>query len=230
VNDDELIRQLATYSTPTVVNGLKQLGVAPFEIVTFDRSIRCVSPSLGIAVGRAVTARISSSSDPRDGDGAPGQQLALWRHIESIPAPRFLVVQNVGDPGGRGCFWGEVQSAIHVRLECRAGITNGPVRDIAEMEANGFQAFAGGVATGGAYFHHVEIGVPVTVGGVCVRPGELLHADNHGGVRIPDDVAARIPEAIRQVEASERRILDLCASDDFSLEALAQLTAKGVKH
>ncbi|MBW3669468.1 MAG: RraA family protein [Actinobacteria bacterium] len=230
--DAALLDELSRASTPTIVNAMKQLGLAPHEIVTVDRSIRCISPGLGIAVGYAATALISSSLDPRDGEQVPGLQVALWRHIESMPAPRFLVVENVGDPAGRGCFWGEVQSAIHTRLHCRAGITNGPVRDVPDMEERGFQTFAGGVATGGAYFRYVEIGVPVEVGGARFEPGDLVHGDMHGVVRIPADVAPRLPEGIRQVEAFERRILDVCERPDCSVDALAALNlgTNAVKH
>lgn len=230
--DAALLDELGRASTPTIVNGLKQLGVAPPDIVTVDRSIRCISPGLGIAVGYAATARISSSLDPEDAQDVGGLQVALWRHIESLPAPRFLVVENVGDPAGRGCFWGEVQSAIHTRLGCRAGITNGPVRDVPEMEARGFQTFASGVATGGAYFRHVEVGIPVEVGGASFRPGDLVHGDMHGVVRIPREVAPHLPEAMRQVEASERLVLDVCDGPDFSVDALASLNrgANAVKH
>jgi 4-hydroxy-4-methyl-2-oxoglutarate aldolase len=69
----------------------------------------------------------------------------------------------------------------------------------------------------------VDFGLPIKVGGLWVKPGDLIHADQHGVVTIPPDVAARIPEAIARVEADERKIISVCQSPDFSAERLKAL-------
>ena len=40
-----------------------------------------------------------------------------------------------------------------------------------------------------------------------MKPGDLIHADQHGAVTIPTEIAARIPEAVAKVEADERKII-----------------------
>ena len=109
-------------------------------------------------------------------------------------------------------------------------LTNGAVRDLSEMRAIGLQAFAGSVAVSHAYNHLIGVGEPVTVGGLAVGPGALLHGDQHGVLSIPFGIAGALAAATRRVEADERELIDFCRSPDFSAEALlarARLTASG---
>src|SRR5207302_635657 len=71
-----------------------------------------------------------------------------------------------------------------------------------------------------AYVHLVDFGLPVKVGGLWVKPGDLVHADQHGVVTIPSDLAPKIPDAVAKIEATERRIISLCQSREFSAERL----------
>ena len=139
-----------------------------------------------------------------------------------MPAPRILVAENVGDAAGPVCIWGEVAASINLALGCAAGITNGPVRDGPEMEAAGFQTFAAGLGVGGGFVDTLDVGLPVTIGGVRIAPGDLLHGDRHGVVKVPVELAGDLPEAIRAHEAVERRVIEVCRSADFSLDALAE--------
>ena len=63
----------------------------------------------------------------------------------------------------------------------------------------------------------------VKVGGLWVKPGELIHADQHGVVAIPKEVAAQVAEAVAKIEADERKIISVCQSSDFSAEKLKAL-------
>ena len=71
--------------------------------------------------------------------------------------------------------------------------------------------------------HLVEIGEPVTVGGVTIHPGDLLHADQHGALKIPHEIAAEVAEAAQRVEDRERVIINYAKSDQFTREGLADL-------
>jgi regulator of RNase E activity RraA len=69
----------------------------------------------------------------------------------------------------------------------------------------------------------VDFGLPVKLGGLWVKPGDLVHADQHGVVTIPPDIAGRIPETVAKVEADERKIIEVCKSKDFSAQRLKDL-------
>lgn len=172
-------------------------------------------PDLGARIGYAATATMRSAAEE---DRIPPS--ALWEHVLELPEPRFVVVQDLDDPPGVGSYWGEVNGTIFTALGCVAVLTNGAVRDLTEMRAIGLQAFAGSVAVSHAYNHLVRVGEPVTVGGLSVRPGDLLHGDQHGVLSIPLGIAGTLAAATRRVEAEERELIDFCRSPDFSAEAL----------
>jgi regulator of RNase E activity RraA len=116
-----------------------------------------------------------------------------------------------------------VQANIHRALGVAGVITDGSVRDLEEVRALGFQFAAGHVSVSHAYVHMVDFGLPVKVGGLWVKPGDLVHADQHGVITIPPEITSQIPEAVGKVEADERRIISLCQSPDFSVERLKAL-------
>lgn len=219
--DKALLVELATFSTPDILNGLKRLGLPPEKMESMDRlAIGCTSPELGVRVGFAATRKVATRRSGGPAGASPG---GVAGGLLSVPAPRILVVENVGDWRGPVCIWGELGAAINLALECRGGITNGPVRDVEEMAAAGFATFAGGAGVGGGYVDVLEIGTPVTVGGVAVHPGDLIHADRHGVVKVPLELAAVLPDAIRAHAQHEAGILDVCRSPGFTLEKLAEV-------
>ena len=218
--DKALLDQLAAFSTPDVLNGLKRLGLPPEKMESMDRlTIACTSPALGVRVGFAATRKVATRRSGGPAGASPG---GIAGGLLSVPAPRILVVENIGDWRGPVCIWGEMGAAINLALECRGGITNGPVRDVEEMEAVGFQTFAGGVGVGGGYVDVLEIGTPVTVGGVTIHPGDLIHADRHGVVKVPLELAPGLPDAIRAHGQYESGILEVCRSPGFTLEKLTE--------
>ena len=60
------------------------------------------------------------------------------------------MIQDVDLRAGFGCFWGEVQSAIHKALGCQGLITDGGVRDL-DAIAPGFQVLCGKVTPSHAW-------------------------------------------------------------------------------
>ena len=86
-----------------------------------------------------------------------------------------------------------------------------------------FHAFAAYVSVSHAYVHLVDFGSPVLVGGTTVRPGDLVHADKHDALVVPEKIAGEIPNAAAKVAEREQRIISHCQSPDFSLGELKRL-------
>ena len=63
---------------------------------------------------------------------------------------------------------------------------------------------------------------PTSVAGMSVRSDDLIHADRHGAVVIPLDIAAKVPEAAELCGRRETPILDIARSKDFTLEKLKE--------
>ena len=219
--DPAVLDRLRAFNTPTVSNAIEVFDVRPRNEGFMRPEIRCVFPALGVMVGYAVTLKIEAAT--RGGKGAAIPHSAHWRDIMTVPAPRVIVVEDLDDPPGLGSFWGEVNANMHRAMGCVGVVTNGSVRDLDEVEPLGFHFFANHVSVSHAYVHIVEIGTPVRVGGLTVRPGDLLHGDRHGVTSIPLEVAARIPEGVKVVDTMERQIISYSQSPDFTVEGLTAL-------
>jgi regulator of RNase E activity RraA len=183
-----------------------------------DSSIRCILPELGNMVGYACTATIRASR--KESGPSP---VEMWRTVQSAPSPRVVVIQDLDAPDPVGSFWGEVNGNTYKALGCVGTVTNGGVRDLDEVRELGFHFFASCVLVSHAYVHLVEIGGPVEVGGMTVNPGDLIHADQHGVLVVPPEIAREIPKAAAEVERRERKFISVCQSGDFSLERLLNL-------
>lgn len=219
LTSDEMaaLRQL---TTPTVANAIEVFDVQPRTTGFLHPTVRAVVTGETPMVGYACTAKMRASTAPSP--DATSTRHQMWEHILSIPAPRVVVVEDL-DEQPVGALWGEVQANIHQALGCTGVVTNGGVRDLDEVRALGFRFFAGSVMVSHAYAHVVEVGGPVTVGGMAVRPGDLLHGDQHGVAVVPQRIAAEVPRVAREIEAQERTIIDLCRSPEFSVARLDEL-------
>ena len=216
-----MIETLRKISSPSVANAIETFKVRPRSEGQMSSSIRALFPELGPLVGYAVPAVIRAEPEPLEGHRA--STFGWWDYVLSIPAPRVIVVHDLDEPRGQGAQWGEVQANIHKALGCVGVVTDGSVRDLDEVRALGFQFVAAHVSVSHAYVHMVDFGLPVKVGGLWVKPGDLIHADQHGVVTIPKEIAEQVPAAVGKVEADERKIISLCQSPEFSAETLKAL-------
>jgi len=89
-------------------------------------------------------------------------------------------------------------------------ITNGGVRDLDEVNEFGFGYFACCVLVSHAYVHIENYNCPVKVGGLTIKPGDLLHADKHGVILIPDSVTHKLAEACRKIQLAEKPFIEGC--------------------
>jgi 4-hydroxy-4-methyl-2-oxoglutarate aldolase len=209
---------LRKVTSPTVANAVETFKMRPREQGNVSSAIRALFPELPPMVGYAVTALIRAESGPIDGHRA--SVFGWWDYIQSIPAPRVVVVHDLDDPRGQGAQWGEVQANIHRALGCVGVVTDGSVRDLEEVRALGFQFCAAHVSVSHANVHMVDFGIPVKVGGAWIKSGDLIHGDQHGVVTIPPEIAPQIPEAVAKIEADERRIISVCQSPEFTADKL----------
>jgi regulator of RNase E activity RraA len=134
--------------------------------------------------------------------------------------PRITVLQDLdGARIGHGAFWGEVNSNVHKALGCLGVVTDGCIRDL-DMIADGFQMLAGSVKPSHSHVHVVDFGKPVSVAGMLVHHGDLIHADRHGAVVIPHHVARDIPRVNAELAAKEKVILDIVKAPGFTFDKL----------
>ena len=211
------LQALEAWPTPAIANAIETFDVQPRN-QGFMLGIRCIFPDFEPMVGYACTATMLADSPATKRDR--GSTLTHWDNITGTPGPRIAVIHDLDQPRGIGSLWGEVNANIHKALGCLGVITDGGVRDLDEVQELGFHFFAADVIPSHAYVHIVDAGIPVKMGGLVVNNGDLLHADKHGVVSIPHEIAREVPDACQKVEDGERRIINFCKSPDFDVEKL----------
>ena len=195
--------QLKRWNTPTIYNGWEQItkndagkdGFNPEPVTDF-------MPQMGAMIGYAVTIVIEPSNAAHR-ETNPGAVMEYLRYIASVPGPKIVVVQDLDKPNFVGAVWGECNANIHRALGCVGGIIDGAIRDVDEMTNAGFKAIAQRLCVGHAYGHYVRWNCEVEVYGRKVLPGQLIHADKHGFLVIPDEDQARLLEAACFMDMSE---------------------------
>ena len=73
-----------------------------------------------------------------------------------------------------------------------------------------------------AILHGADAAGDVRVAGMTVRSDDLIHADQHGAIVIPVDIAAKLPEAAELCGRRETPILEIARSPSFSLDKLKE--------
>jgi len=212
----EQLSELRQFDTPTVCNALEKFKLRKKTEGYTSPLIRSIFADRKPMVGYACTAKVSARYA-----GNQDHEEILYQYYQSVkdcPSTPISVIQDI-DETPIGSFWGEVQTTVHKALGCMGVITNGGVRDLDEAHALGFSYFASCVLVSHAYIHMEQSGCPVQVGGLIVRPGDLLHADKHGVVCIPQEVSFEVADACRQMQDAEFPVLNGCkAVEDGKLE------------
>jgi len=221
---EDLLDNLSSIDTPTVCNALELLVPERRGHGFTTAPLVCSNPGLDPLVGFVRTARIRAAHPIDEPEQAAAQRDAYYAYIDAGPKPSVAVIEDLDEQNGSGSFWGEVNSNIHKGLGCGGVITNGSVRDLPDI-ADGFQMLADRVGPSHAYVHIVDFGGPVTVAGMAVRDGDLVHADQHGAVVVPHDVASKVNEAAALIARRERVIIEAAQQAGFDIDALRKARA-----
>ncbi len=221
--DPEVLDALKAFNTPTISNAIETFNVRHRHLGFLPHRIRCLLPDLGPMVGYAVTSQ--TRADYTDVPG-PDLNADYLRYVASVPGPKVAVGQDIDDAPGLGAQFGEVNATIHQKLGCVGHVTDGCPRDLDEVHALGFHLFGLNACVSHGYIRLVDFGKPITIAGVEVRSGDLIHGDKHGICIIPPEVAPKLADACRKVEELERPLLEHCRSDAFDLEEYIRLRAE----
>ena len=217
----EELEAICKWPTCAISNGIELFNIRPRNEGFMLPEIECVFPDLGPMIGYAATAVITADSS--EGRRIPPPDW--WEEIQKIPAPRVAVIHDIDRPV-LGSFWGEVNGNIHKALGCVGTVTDGSVRDLDEVKEAGFHFFSSCISVSHAYVHLIEIGIPVKVGGLVVKPGDLIYGDKHGVISIPKEIARDVVKATQMVEDWERPVINFCKSKEYSLEGLKKIYSR----
>jgi len=213
----EELEALRRWPTCAISNAIELFNIRPRNEGCMLSEIKCAFPEMKPMIGYAATAVISADSS--EGRRVPAPEW--WEVIRKIPEPRVAVMHDIDRPVV-GSFWGEVNANIHKALGCVGTVTDGSVRDLDEVEELGFHFFSSCITVSHAYVHLIDVGAPIKVGGLLVKPGDLIMGDKHGVIAIPLEIARDVPKAAQMMEDWERRVINFCKSKEFNIEGLKE--------
>jgi 4-hydroxy-4-methyl-2-oxoglutarate aldolase len=214
------LQRLRRVDTPTVCNVIELFDVRPRNTGFMDGRIKACFPKMPPMVGYASTATFRSAAPPKSGDiyASMSQQVESFA---ALPGPAVVVFQDLDDPPAAATF-GEVMCSTYKAFGAAGIITSGGGRDLDQVEALGFPAFAGSVICAHGYCHTLAVNVPVRVGGITVYPGDLLHGDCNGVTTIPARIASAVAGACEEFMAAEQVVLDYVKSGNVTPAGLAK--------
>ncbi|MCL4747428.1 MAG: hypothetical protein KJZ83_18735 [Burkholderiaceae bacterium] len=184
--DSVLVDALRDMSTGWVVDANGRRGALDYRIRPLTRAIRFI--------GVALTVRSRACDNL-----APYAALLFAR-----PGDVLVVATDAFEPAGLA---GDVLLGMARNAGIVALVTDGMVRDIDGLNAVGIPVFARGLSPNSPQKDGPgEIGVPVTLGGMIVNPGDIVLGDQDGVVVVARDRAVAVAAALEEVGAKEARM------------------------
>ena len=214
--DLELLRK---YDTPTICNVVELFEVRPRNVGYMDARIKSCFPELPPMVGYAVTSTYRGAVLAREGDvyAALDTQVEMFANVDGPPV---VVVQDMDVPTVAATF-GDLMCSCYKAFGAAGLITSGAARDLDQVREMGFPAFSDGAICSHGYAHMVDLGVPVSVGGIIVFPNDLLHGDCNGVTTIPNELGSEVAHACADFVAAEEVVIGYVRGDSPTPKGLA---------
>lgn len=206
----EMLEELKNFDTPSITNVVATYPNNPLCLGLYnpwtenwytDQTIKCMYPELGRTVGYAVTC-VYGVPDP---NYARLSFMDVIDALDASPKPTILIIQQKFPPeiAGKVGLAGGNMTAAMIAVGCVGAISNGPSRDIDEIRPMKFQYMLSGITAGhGAMAVHA-VNVPVTVGGMDVSPGEIIHMDENGACKFPANKLEAVLTNVRALQKQE---------------------------
>jgi 4-hydroxy-4-methyl-2-oxoglutarate aldolase len=198
----DVLSGLRKIDTPTITNVVATYPNNPLCLGLYnpwtenwytDISIRCIYPEMGAVIGHAVTC-VYGLPDPNFTGRLSFMDVV--DALDAMPKPTILVIQQKWPAGlmAKAGLAGEIMVTSMKAVGCIGMLSNGPSRDVDAVRRLGFQMLLGGVTAGHGEMAVHAVNVPVSVGGMDVAPGDLIHMDENGAVKFPAGKAGQVLE------------------------------------
>lgn len=136
----------------------------------------------------------------------PADVVGVYGALVEAEAGDVIIVANDCYTGS--AVIGDLVAGMMKNKGVAAFVTDGLARDKAGIVASGLPLFAAGIVpTSPAANGPAVVGAPVVVGGVHVRPGDIIVGDADGVVVIPQDKAQAVLEKLAAVRAAEAKAI-----------------------
>ncbi len=184
----------------------------------------CAFPGTLVALrGDRTVAGIAYTVKSSPNTRISGEMTIRGRMLDGLAANDFVVWDTSGDTDGT--MWGGVMTATVVAKGVRGAIVDGGIRDVAQILAKDFAVYyrykSPSGSLGRCQITHFQI--PVRIGDVFVRPGDVIVADLDGAVCVPRELAIDVLVRAEEILGNERRIFGWVEEG----RSIAEITGEG---
>ena len=211
-----LLQQLGDFDTALIANTLGYIDPTPVHEWYMAGTIGSLTPTVGPTVGVAMTIEIDSSTPGNQPDA--DVYYDLLKAIQLNPLPVVLVIKAVGSRPEHECVLGDGMAKMLHSVGCVGVVTDGGVRDIEGILTIPFGIYARGRTIHHCAVRYLRYNHPVQIGGIQVTPGEVIHANVGGVIKVPKQALARLPAAATEMRAFEHAAHCIFRQTGLSIE------------
>ena len=217
----DIAHELAKIDTPTMANAIEKLNVRSRDTGFASRELRCLFPELPPVCGYAVTAQVRTIS--AEGDGGLNEQfIELCEAVAGMDGPSIVVFEEMGPQPEYSAHCREVMATALTQYGAVALVSDSGVRDVKEVRELHLQYFAPGVVASHGSFRIERVQVPVTVCGLEVSPGDLLHGDANGLLSVPPQGRDQLAGLAKQIFDVEHTLMDIIKQGKHTIASLRE--------
>lgn len=210
-----ILAELREFDTPLLANTIGYIDPTPPQDWYMAGSINSVTPELAPSVGIAVTCEMDTSTPKSDMEMEP-----YWEQVEQInqmSEPAVWVIKTAGSRPEHECVLGDGMGKTLASCGCAAVVTDGYVRDVAGYRTVALAVYARGTVAHHCPYRFASINQPVEIGGITINPGDVIHANEEGVIRVPDTCLDALPEAAVRMRAFEHAVHLVWRQPDVSI-------------
>ena len=181
-------------------------------------------PELGPRVGHAVTCVYGLP----DSDRSDLSFSDVIEALDASPKPTILALQQQfpQELADRVGLAGEIMVTSMRAVGCVGLLSDGPSRDIDAVRALDFQCLLAGVTAGHGDMAVHAVNVPVTVGGLDVAPGDVIHMDENGACKFPAEKLEAVLNNATELLKNEQTMLEALRRSRTATEVRAALESQ----
>ena len=215
----ELLEALRECDSPTISNAIEHFKVRDTTTGYASMELQCQFPDLKPMVGYAVTCTVDTTTA---GDQRPMRLDRLLDTVRVAPKPAVIVAQYLGPDRLRSCLLGDMSCSAFQKLGSVGLVTDCGNRDKSGVarRAPGFQIFSPGWVVSHGWGVFIDIGITVSICGLTIQPGDLLHGDANGLLTVPPGIIEGVLEQAKLIQDAEKEYFDFLQGSTYTYEGL----------
>ena len=212
MDEGELVARYEQVFTAAVNDVLREMN---YLYQTLPNNILPLRDEMKVA-GIAFTLKGSKNLDLQD------EMIDRAKMLEAIPANSVCVWDTSNDD--ESAQWGEIMTLASMKRGCRGAVVDGGIRDTDRILKTGFPVFSRYRSSNGmaGRFRMIGYQMPIKIGDVQIRPGDVVFGDIDGVIVIPRAIAKEVLEKAEAILDNEVGIKEMVTSGISPLDVVKQ--------